>query len=130
MGTSVMKWIPGTVGLVSFGNEPLSMAVDLLQAIRNHIDHINKARANMNQEFMPGNQVQIQSGPFAGYQAIFDSYAPGHERVHVLLKMLQDRQIKLDLARGAVGYVNTYQSCNDRIDTHIFVSSKPHEHMS
>lgn len=129
MGTSVLKWIPGTVGLVSFGNELASMADDLLQAIRNYIDQINKARANPNQEFMPGNQVQIQSGPFAAYQAIFDSYAPGHERVHGLLKMLQERQINLDLARAAVGYVNTYQSGNERTDTHLFVSSKRHEYM-
>ena len=112
MGTSMLKWIPGSVGLMSFGNELASMADDLLQAIRDHIDQINKARAYRNQGFMPGNPVQIQSGPFAGYQAIFDSYAPGHERVHVLLKMLQDRQIKLDLARAAVGQVNTYQSGN------------------
>lgn len=112
MGTSVLKWIPGTVGLVSFGNELASMADDLLQAIRDHIDQINKARAHTNQEFMPGNQVQIQWGPFAGYQAIFDSYAPGHKRVHVLLKMLQDRQIKLDLATAEVGHGSMYQSGN------------------
>ena len=112
MGTTILKWIPGTVGLVSFGNDFATIADDHLQTIRNHIDLINRAQATTNQEFMPGSQVQIQSGPFAGYQAIFDSYAPGHERVHVLLKMLKDRHIKLDLTRAAVGHVNTYQSGN------------------
>lgn len=112
IGTSVLKWIPGTVGLVSFGNELASMPDDLLQTIRNHIDQINTAQGHTNKEFIPGDKVQIQSGPFAGYQAIFDSYTPGHARVQVLLQMLQDRQIKLDLAWTAVEPVNTHQSGN------------------
>ena len=112
IGTSILKWIPGTIGLVSFGNELASMPDDLLQSIRNHVDQINKAQGNTNKKFISGDKVQIQSGPFAGYQAIFDSYTPGHERVQVLLQMLQERQIKLELAWTAVEPVNTHQSGN------------------
>ena len=112
IGTSILKWIPGTVGLVSFGNELASVPEDLLQTIRSHIDQINKTHGNTDKEFMPGDQVQIRSGPFVGYQAIFDSYAPGHERVQVLLQMLQDRQIKLDLASVSVEPVSMGQTRN------------------
>jgi len=112
VGSSVLKWIPGTVGLVSFGNELASVPDDLLQTIRDHIDRINKVHSHSHSEFVRGEQVKIQLGPFAGYQAIFDTYAPGHERVQVLLQMLQDRQIKLDLARMAVEHVNVYQLRN------------------
>ena len=109
VGTSALKWIPGSVGLVSFGNELASLPDDILQTIRNHIDQINIAHPNTDKEFMPGDQIQIQSGPFTGYQAIFDSYATGHERVQVLLQLLQDRQIKLDLATVTIERINEYQ---------------------
>lgn len=110
IGTSALKWIPGTLGLVSFGNELATVSDDLLQPIRDHIDQINKTYGNSFRNFSPGDKVIIQSGPFAGYQAIFDSYVPGHERVQVLLQMLQDRKIKLDLDGVSVKHVNIYQA--------------------
>ena len=113
LATSGLKWLPGTVGLVTFGNEPASMPDDLLQPIREHVDQLNKDNNKHRKEFMPGEKVMIQSGPFAGYQAIFDTYMPGHERVQVLLQMLQDRQIKLDLAGVAVQHANMCQSSSN-----------------
>jgi len=106
IGTSGLKWIPGTLGLVAFGNELASMQEDVIQPIRQHVDRLNEDRSKYCKKFTPGDRVMIQSGPFAGYQAIFDSYMPGHERVQVLLKMLEDRQIKLDLAGAAVEHDN------------------------
>jgi transcriptional antiterminator RfaH len=110
VATSTLKWIPGSVGLVSFGNEPASLPDDTLQTIRNHIEQLNKASGNTEEEFVPGEPVQIQSGPFSGYQAIFDSYTTGHERVQVLLQMLHDRKIKVDLAKVTVEHVSRCQS--------------------
>jgi len=97
VGTSTLKWIPGTLGLVSFGNELATVSDELLQPIRDHIDQINQTYRSSFKNFSPGDRVVIQSGPFAGYQAIFDAYVPGQERVQVLLQMLQDRKLKLDL---------------------------------
>ena len=44
----------------------------------------------------------IHSGPFAGYVAIFDANLPGSERVRVLLKFLQNRQLLLELPAAYV----------------------------
>jgi len=105
VGTTVLKWIPGAIGLVDFGGEFASVPDDLLQAIRDHVDRINSANSETHGKFIPGDKVIIQSGPFAGYQAVFDSYLPGHERVRVLLRMLQDRQINNRIEVDSLGEV-------------------------
>jgi transcription antitermination factor NusG len=46
--------------------------------------------------------VVIQDGPFAGYEAIFDTRLPGRERVRVLLKLLQKRQVPVDLPAAQI----------------------------
>jgi transcription antitermination factor NusG len=45
----------------------------------------------------PGQAVRIPEGPFAGYQAVFDCYLAGHQRVRVLLKLLHRQQMPLEL---------------------------------
>jgi len=112
VGTTVLKWIPGAIGLVDFGGELASVPDDLLQTIRQLVDRINSTNSETLGIFMPGDQLIIRSGPFAGYQAIFDSYLPGHERVRVLLQMLKDRQIKIELPRARLEQVNIPQSIN------------------
>ena len=44
-----------------------------------------------------GDTVTIQDGPFAGYEAIFDTRLSGQDRVRVLLNLLQKRQMPLEL---------------------------------
>jgi len=112
VGTTVLKWIPGAIGLVDFGGELASVPDDLLQTIRQHVDRINSTNSETLGIFMPGDQVIIQSGPFAGYQAIFDSYLSGHERVRVLLQMIKYRQLKIELPRARLEQVNIPQSIN------------------
>ena len=43
--------------------------------------------------FKPGETVMVHSGPFAGYEAIFDVRLPGTERVRILLKIAQESNI-------------------------------------
>ena len=41
VGLSVFKWMPHTLGLVSFGGEPAIVPDNLIPAIRSRIDEIN-----------------------------------------------------------------------------------------
>jgi transcription antitermination factor NusG len=41
--------------------------------------------------------VAIHAGPFAGYEAIFDLRLSGSDRVRVLLKMLNNRNLPVEL---------------------------------
>jgi transcriptional antiterminator RfaH len=96
-GISMLNWIPGSQGLVSFGDEPASVPERLLQKIRQRVDEINSSEDPFLRGLKPGDQVEIRSGPFAGYSAIFCAHLHGSERVQVLLKLLQDRSVRIGL---------------------------------
>jgi transcriptional antiterminator RfaH len=110
LGPSALQWIPGTIGLVSFGSEVASVSDEFLQPIRDHLAHINNVDSELLKNLTHGEKVTIQAGPFMGYEAIFDSYLPGQARVRVLLQLLHDRQVKLDLSGVPLEQASTYQS--------------------
>jgi transcriptional antiterminator RfaH len=96
-GTSLLQWIPGSLGLVSFGGEPACVPDGLLQRIRRRIDEINNVEARLFEILKPGDEVMIHSGPFAGYDAIFCARLHDSERVQVFLKILQDHPLQVNL---------------------------------
>jgi|SRR5689334_15728364 len=96
-GLSVLRWIPGSLGLVAFGDEPAGVPDGLLQRIRRRVEEINNAGMNMLESLKIGDEVVIHSGPFAGYDAIFCTRLRDTERIQVLLKVLQDQTIRVDL---------------------------------
>src|SRR5689334_23532170 len=97
IGRSVLKWIPGSLGLVAFGDEPACVPDGLLQRIRHRVDEINSAGINMLESLKIGDEVVIHSGPFAGYDAIFCARLRDRERIQVLLKVLQEQTLRVDL---------------------------------
>jgi transcriptional antiterminator RfaH len=96
-GISILQWIPGSLGLVSFGGEPACIPEALLHQVRHRVDELNSAEYNVLNSLKPGDEVIIRTGPFAGYEAIFCDRLDDHERVQVLLKVLQDQRLKIDL---------------------------------
>lgn len=102
-GTSMLEWIPGSLGLISFGGEPACVPEGLLQRIRHHLDEMNAAQVRIVDSLQPGDEVIIRSGPFAGYDAIFYTRLRDTERVQVLLKVLQDQRMKIDLQVDQIG---------------------------
>ena len=101
-GTFSLQYIPGAVGLVSFGGEVADVPDGLVHAIRCRVDEINTAGGELFDVLKLGQTVVIHSGPFAGYEAIFDARLPGSDRVRVLLKLLKNRQMQVDLPVGQV----------------------------
>jgi transcriptional antiterminator RfaH len=97
VGVSTFQWLPFSLGLVSFDGKPASVPDNLVHAIRRHIDEINAAGGEQFDGLERGDEVLIQGGPFNGYKAIFDARLPDSERVHVFLKLLEVRQMKLEL---------------------------------
>lgn len=95
--SSVIQWMPHTVGLVSFGGEPATVPEHLIHAIRRRVEEIARAGGEVFDGLKQGDIVQIEHGPFQGYEAIFDARLPGSERVRVLLQLLNDRQIPIEL---------------------------------
>jgi transcription elongation factor/antiterminator RfaH len=92
-----LKWLPGSINLVSIGDEPASVPSALIHAIRQKVDEINAAgNPTVEEQYKPGDPVIIQKGPFDGFRAIFDTRLSGTERVRVLLQGLH-RQLLVDL---------------------------------
>jgi transcriptional antiterminator RfaH len=97
VGQSVFAWLPFARGLVSFGGEPAVVPDDLVAMIRRRVDEINAAGGEQMVGLIRGEKVLIRGGPFDNYEAIFDAHVAGSERVRVLLRLLEHRQVRLDL---------------------------------
>jgi transcriptional antiterminator RfaH len=97
VGRSILDWIPGAIGIVKFGGEPAAVSDQLIDALQRHLQKLNVSQSEVSMKFQPGEVIAIQGGPFAGYEAIFDTRLPGRDRVEVLLKILQGSQIRVEL---------------------------------
>ena len=94
---SDLKWMPGGTGLVSFGGEPAVVPENLISAIKHRVNELNASTQSRNLDLKPGDPVILQSGPFAGYEAIFDGRISGQDRVRILLSFLQRRKVPLEI---------------------------------
>jgi len=72
-GISYYKWMPNTLGLVSFGGEPAIVPDNLIYELRKRIKEINDSGGEIFDGLKSGDKIRIQAGPFEGYEAIFMS---------------------------------------------------------
>lgn len=98
LGMGTLQWMPFSSGLLAFDGVPATVPHNLVQAIRQRLEQINAAGGEQVMGLKHGDPVVIHTGPFAGYEAIFDARLPGRERVRVLLKLLQMRDVNVELA--------------------------------
>lgn len=97
VGISTFQWMPHTLGLVSFGGDVAEVPDALIMAIQKRVKEIADAGGEVFDGLESGDTIRIQSGPFEGYEAIFDSRLPGTERVRVLLQFLSSRNVPIEL---------------------------------
>ena len=92
---SDLRWMPGAIGIVCYGGEPAYVTDKVIQAIQEHAEAISKGYDDL---FNPGDAVLIKNGLFADYKAIFECRLSGHDRVRVLLELLQGQRMRLELS--------------------------------
>lgn len=98
-GINAFSWLPGTRGLVTFGDIPAIVPDNLIYELRQQIRRIEcEGGPAAAADYRQGDKVRIINGPFAGYEAIFDAHLPGVKRVRVLLAFLSShlQPVKLD----------------------------------
>ena len=89
LGISTLRWMPHTIGMVSFGGEPAIVPDNLINEVQMRVDKIKELGGEVFDGLKKGDPIRIHSGPFSGYEAIFDHKIPGKERVRVLLSFLE-----------------------------------------
>jgi transcription antitermination factor NusG len=81
----------------------------LIAQLKRRISAIQAAGGLVLADLAAGDPVKITSGPFAGYEAIFDLSLKGSDRVRVLLEILR-RQVPVELDAGSIRKVTTSDS--------------------
>jgi transcriptional antiterminator RfaH len=105
VGASTIQWMPGVARMLSFGNEFAPIPDHLMQAIRERVETINASDREVFANLRQGDIVVLRSGVFAGYEAIFDARLPGHDRVRVLLNLLENRQFRMVVPTAQISHV-------------------------
>jgi transcriptional antiterminator RfaH len=101
-GKSSIEWIPGGVGLVSFGNEPASVSDNLVFAIKQRIESLKMVSGENPIPLRKGDNVAVHDGVFKGYEGIFDIHLSGMDRIRVLLSFLENRQIPVEISASCI----------------------------
>jgi transcription antitermination factor NusG len=102
VGVSTFRWMPHAHGLICFDAMPPSVPDALIAAIGERVAAINAAGGELFVDLQRGDPVRITSGPFAGYEAIFDARLSGGERVRVLMAMLNDTLVPVAVSRAHI----------------------------
>ena len=99
--SAILRWMPGTVGLVDFDNIPAPVPDNLIIAIRQRVQKLlNGGRTSA--RFKPGEAVRVVEGPLTGLKGIFDLNLSGSQRVRVLLKILGEHFTRVELPAGDI----------------------------
>jgi transcription antitermination factor NusG len=99
--SAILKWMAGTVGLVSFDYQPAAVPDNLVLDIRQRVQKLlTSGRANTH--FQRGEDVCVMEGPLAGMRGIFDLNLPGSQRVRVLLRILGEHFIRMEMPAGII----------------------------
>src|SRR5690606_26477149 len=101
VGLNGLQWIPGAVGLVSFGGEPAVVPDAFIHELKRRIARIEQSGGLHLEGLKQGDRIKIVKGPLVGYDAIFDAHLPAEERVLVLLHWL-GREVKVKVNANAV----------------------------
>jgi transcription elongation factor/antiterminator RfaH len=92
VGLSTTRWTPGLRGVVQFGGLPGIVSDALIGELRRRLTEISAAGGLVFDQLHRGDAVRIISGPFAGYEAVFDMRLSGADRVRVLLEIMRQGQ--------------------------------------
>ncbi len=95
-----VKYTPGVQGIVSAGKDPLAVPGVV-------IDEIMRRGSNgvvriEERAYGSGERLRVVEGPFRGFEAIFERYLSGAERVAILLNAMEAGGLRVVLPASAV----------------------------
>jgi transcriptional antiterminator RfaH len=78
----------GVLRVVSVREKPLPVETEIIESLRERMDNLGCVALEV-RPFTKGQRVSITTGPFAGWQGVFDSALGDAQRVVILLETLQ-----------------------------------------
>jgi transcriptional antiterminator RfaH len=88
-----IRYAPGVTSFVTAGLHPLSVPESIIESIRarctNDVVHLSQ------KPFRKGEPVQFRTGPFRGFEAVFERYLSGAERVAILLNAMDGYSLRV-----------------------------------
>lgn len=115
-GAGALQWTPGLRRLVGFGGQPAIVPDNFVSELKRRLGQIQAAGGLVFDGLERGDPIKIVVGPFAGYEAVFDSRLPGSQRVRVLLELIaycqrrdQRRFVSVELNAGSIEKVRPRQ---------------------
>jgi transcriptional antiterminator RfaH len=91
-GLSVLQWTPGVRRLLEFGGQLAVIPESAVTELKRRVGQITASGGLALDGLARGDTVRIVSGPFEGYEAIFDSRLGSTDRVRVLLEWIEHNQ--------------------------------------
>jgi transcription antitermination factor NusG len=92
-GLSLVQWTPGVRRLLEFGGQLATVSAGDVAELKRRVAQISESGGLALDGLAPGDRVRVVSGPFAGYEAIFDSRLAGAERVRIFLEWVRHRKV-------------------------------------
>lgn len=99
-GLRVVRSTRGAIDLVRSGDEPASVPAVIIDEIRRRQDESGFVVLSLHKKLGRGDRIRIDAGPFASYEAIFESMRD-NERVIALLSLL-GRKVLVNVPADAV----------------------------
>ena len=95
-----VKYMLGVQGIVSAGCDPLAVPVPVVEEIKRR--GVNGVVRIEPRKFDNGERVSVVDGPFRGFEAIFERYLSGAERVAILLSTVEASGLRVVLPSSAL----------------------------
>ncbi len=105
------RFTPGVRYIISYGDEPIPIADELIRAIRKHLRTVEERKQEAGAAYRPGDRVRITSGPLKDMIAIFEAPTGPSDRVSVLLEVI-NRYQRLRVSQSALEKVDTDREHN------------------
>lgn len=95
-----VKYMTGVRSIVSAGIDPLAVPAAIVSEIRRR--GVGDVIEIPEKPFGTGERVVVVEGPFRGFEAIFQHYLSGAERVAILLSAVESGGLRVVLSASAV----------------------------
>lgn len=95
-----VRYLPGVHGLVSAGNDPVAVPQGVIEEIRRR--GVNGVVKIEEKNLGVGDRIRVVEGPFRGFEAIFERYMSGAERIAILLSTIDAKGLRVVLPASAV----------------------------